>query len=612
MKKGLVLLVLWMVFAQSAKGQITAGEYFWDTDPGVGQGTALSGSDLLTGQADESYDIEVDVPLSPGLHRVYVRFMESDSSWSPVESHEILIGPENHLATSGSGIDSAQVRQLVYYWDTLRTSLFTIDINSPSASFESQMALSLGPQSGGLHTLNLAVKDKYGLYSSFEQFLIFVSPENHLAGVSSQKDSMEVRQLQYFWNQDSLNVQTVALPSSDSGFRFTYQLALNLAAEGYNQWHYRVSDKRGMYSSWSSQSILVIGAVPQIDSVKYALKPTQYGYVTPENLLSVDFTTNSPIEFELITDSTHIQAENEIGTDSLSHGFNVFTLQVNTKQPVVSSISDSRNSAYYQAIIKVDSTIKLETGEPRNIAGDLSNIFCPGELIKIPVDTTGNWPDSSEYGIATHFLVKLKDASGSGFTEILSQMNNTGDTLIVTIPGGTSTGTGYQVIVESTFPLLRDTVTSTFQVGAILVLSDQQAPSGSSVDLTASAVTVGSSLPSGTTFSYFSDSSATIPVSNPTSILESGTYYIKATSSAGCEVIESVKVIICGGVFDPITAPINSGIVSNGSDQKITATNIISGSGTKVTYNSGLSVQLNPGFKADSGTVFQAEIGGCN
>lgn len=47
---------------------------------------------------------------------------------------------------------------------------------------------------------------------------------------------------------------------------------------------------------------------------------------------------------------------------------------------------------------------------------------------------------------------------------------------------------------------------------------------------------------------------------------------------------------------------------TNGS---INATNYVTGAGTKATYQA-KAVELNAGFKADSGTIFKAETGGCN
>ena len=55
-----------------------------------------------------------------------------------------------------------------------------------------------------------------------------------------------------------------------------------------------------------------------------------------------------------------------------------------------------------------------------------------------------------------------------------------------------------------------------------------------------------------------------------------------------------------------------SATASNPSlNANIMASNKITGAGTKVTYQA-KSVLLKPGFKADTGTIFKAEIGGCN
>lgn len=46
------------------------------------------------------------------------------------------------------------------------------------------------------------------------------------------------------------------------------------------------------------------------------------------------------------------------------------------------------------------------------------------------------------------------------------------------------------------------------------------------------------------------------------------------------------------------------------SNGLITASNFITGIGTKATYQA-KSIVFTPGFRADNGTVFKAEIGGC-
>jgi hypothetical protein len=55
----------------------------------------------------------------------------------------------------------------------------------------------------------------------------------------------------------------------------------------------------------------------------------------------------------------------------------------------------------------------------------------------------------------------------------------------------------------------------------------------------------------------------------------------------------------------------SSGQIIKGASQTITATNQIKGT-AKVLYKVGNSVTLNPGFQAESGTVFNVLANGCN
>ena len=65
----------------------------------------------------------------------------------------------------------------------------------------------------------------------------------------------------------------------------------------------------------------------------------------------------------------------------------------------------------------------------------------------------------------------------------------------------------------------------------------------SSVDLTAAAVTAGSTLYGGI-LSYWTDAGATSALANPNAVIVSGTYYIKVVTTAGCEDIKAVVVNI--------------------------------------------------------------------
>ena len=65
------------------------------------------------------------------------------------------------------------------------------------------------------------------------------------------------------------------------------------------------------------------------------------------------------------------------------------------------------------------------------------------------------------------------------------------------------------------------------------------------VDLTAAYITMGSY--NVATLTYWTNAAATNPLANPAAVLNSGTYYIKASTSAGCPDIKPVVVTILPG-----------------------------------------------------------------
>ena len=80
MKKLGLICCIWVFFVNYALGQqITAAEYFFDDDPGVGNATALT---IAQGASiDETFSIPT-TGLSEGLHVLHIRTQDSDNVWS--------------------------------------------------------------------------------------------------------------------------------------------------------------------------------------------------------------------------------------------------------------------------------------------------------------------------------------------------------------------------------------------------------------------------------------------------------------------------------------------------------------------------------------------------
>ena len=110
---------------------------------------------------------------------------------------------------------------------------------------------------------------------------------------------------------------------------------------------------------------------------------------------------------------------------------------------------------------------------------------------------------------------------------------------------GASTPGTYTVTYSFTNGTCSNTATATVAIAVppVLVITNP-APvcAPATIDLTAASFTAGSA--SGLSYAYFADASATTPLTNPSTVTASGTYYIQATNASGCRTIRPVQVVI--------------------------------------------------------------------
>jgi gliding motility-associated-like protein len=122
----------------------------------------------------------------------------------------------------------------------------------------------------------------------------------------------------------------------------------------------------------------------------------------------------------------------------------------------------------------------------------------------------------------------------------------TGSGSTIPIPGATSLDSGlYTVTVTVANCVGTSSVVGVVNPTPVLVITNPTAicaPSG--IDITLPTVTAGSTLPSGTVLTYYTNAGATTVLTTPTNVTTSGTYYIKATSGLGCINVKPVIVTI--------------------------------------------------------------------
>ncbi|MFN5785343.1 MAG: PKD-like domain-containing protein, partial [Flavobacteriia bacterium] len=228
---------------------------------------------------------------------------------------------------------------------------------------------------------------------------------------------------------------------------------------------------------------------------------------------------------------------------------------------------------------------------PVATAGTTTPVICDGSAINL----TGNTVGGATYSWTgpNLFTSNIEDPSIASATTAASGTY----TLTITLNNCLSLPSPVNVTVNAT-PVLS-------------VANPASVCSPATVSITAPAVTTGSTNVG--TLSYWTDAGATSPLTTPSAVTTSGTYYIQA-NNAGCIDIAPVTVTV---VITPDVVTNNPAAVCSPSTVDLTAAIVTAGSSnlgalTYWTDAAATSPLGTPGAVATSGTYFiQSGISGC-
>ena len=169
-----------LITGSSNSNTITAAEYFLDTDPGIGNGTALTlGGSETEVSVNQDFDLS---DASPGLHALFVRFYSPEAGWGPktsafflvedpgltlfIQSAQYFIGdrPDNsEIITVDSPIDGN--------YDELSEALNLTNVNIPDGA-------------SGLQSVGVRFQRSDGAWGAWRTSQILIEDEDSLYSIS--------------------------------------------------------------------------------------------------------------------------------------------------------------------------------------------------------------------------------------------------------------------------------------------------------------------------------------------------------------------------------------------------------------------------------------------
>ncbi len=300
----LLVFGLLSLFAHGQK-TVTQGEYFWDTDPGAGNGTSLTATDGNFDQViEEVFQNGIDVSaLSVGAHSFNVRLKGFDGTWSNVFKTIVYIeGPNLSIS------QTLNITQGEYFWDTdpgqgNGITLLALDGNFDQVIEEVfQNGIDVSALSVGAHSLNVRVKGQDGTWSNVFKYIIYIEGPN-----LPLTQTLNVTQGEYFWDTDPGQGNGSTLLALNGGFNevieevFQNGIDVSALSVGAHSFNVRVKGQDGTWSNVFKYIIYTEGPNLPITRISNVIQAEYFWDLDPGQgnaspLLALDGNLNETIE----------------------------------------------------------------------------------------------------------------------------------------------------------------------------------------------------------------------------------------------------------------------------------------------------------------------------
>ncbi len=256
---------------------IVEAEYFFDTDPGLGNGTSIDVVDVAS--LDENFSIPT-LGLSIGTHRMFIRVKNNDNRWS-------LYANKTFRVSDIPDTNTSDIVEAEYFYDTDPGigSGVNVDVNDV-ASLNEDLIIPTSSLTIGTHRLFMRVKNSANRWSFYDTKTFRVSdiPETNSASIVAAEYYIDV--------DPGVGLATAVSVSGDVlDENFTVPTTTGLA-QGDHYLHIRVQNADGTWSLYDRDFFEVEGTLGTnselLSEIKIYPNPaTDYVYIKTPNSIQI-------------------------------------------------------------------------------------------------------------------------------------------------------------------------------------------------------------------------------------------------------------------------------------------------------------------------------------
>jgi gliding motility-associated-like protein len=234
---------------------IVAAEYFFDTDPGNGNGTPIA----VTAGATTNFTVALPTAsLSPGFHFLAIRTKGLGSRWGLFEARGF------YITTNTTDVPNITAAEYFFDSDPGNGNATPIAI-APGATTNFTVALPTGSLSPGFHFLAIRTKGANGKWGIFESRGFYVT--------GSTTDAPNITAAEYFFDTDPGNGNGTSIPvTAGATTNFTVALPTTSLSPGFHFLAIRTKGANGKWGIFESRGFYVTGSttdVPHITAAEY-------------------------------------------------------------------------------------------------------------------------------------------------------------------------------------------------------------------------------------------------------------------------------------------------------------------------------------------------------